>query len=264
MTQEKADAAARLRDFATATNPAADADARRLAGERLDDFRMANFVGPLPKDPIVGADARSRARTRLEWQNKLELGTLGDTGMSRDQVTQLLDDSEQHGRVLVVQRALGLLQREGVSREAAEALISKAAGGMPWHDLVEQNTELLSAYSAGVGGYAKALPVNAHDIDRMSLSDVKAISEFGKYTGRAATVFDAILTYDEIKHGKPPGEAIGEFAGGTALGGLGAWGTAIAVSSFAGPEATFAAALIAGVATGKLGEWVGGATRCGI
>ena len=62
MTPEKADAAARLRDFATATNPAADADARRLAGERLDDFRMANFVGPLPKDPILGGDARTRAR----------------------------------------------------------------------------------------------------------------------------------------------------------------------------------------------------------
>ena len=45
MTPEKADAAARLRDFATATNPTADADARRLAGERLDDFRMAHFVG---------------------------------------------------------------------------------------------------------------------------------------------------------------------------------------------------------------------------
>jgi len=54
MTQEKADAAARLRDFAAATDPGAGADARRLAGERLDDFRMANFVGPLPTDPILG------------------------------------------------------------------------------------------------------------------------------------------------------------------------------------------------------------------
>ncbi len=74
MTQEKADAAARLRDFATATNPAADADARRLAGERLDDFRMAHFVGPLPKDPILGGDARSRAQGRLDLQRKLEQG----------------------------------------------------------------------------------------------------------------------------------------------------------------------------------------------
>ncbi|BBX10126.1 hypothetical protein [Mycolicibacterium aichiense] len=260
MTPEKADAAARLRDFATATNPSADADARRLAGERLDDFRMAHFTGPLPTDPMVGGDARSRARTRLEWQQKLEQGAFGTNPLTPDQVTQLLDDSEQHGRVLVTQRALDMLQREGVSKEGAEALISKASSGIPWNELVQQNTDLMSGFSAGVGGYAKGLPVNAHDFDRMSLSDVKAISEFGKYTGRAATIFDAVLTYEDIKHGKPAGQAIGEFAGGTALGGLGAWGTAIAVSSVAGPEATFAAALVAGIATGELGKWIGGAT----
>ncbi|BBY63514.1 putative alpha/beta hydrolase [Mycolicibacterium helvum] len=77
MTQEKADATARLRDFTTATNPAADPDARRLAGERLDDFRMANFVGPLPKDPILGGDARTRARSRLDLQRQLQQGRYG-------------------------------------------------------------------------------------------------------------------------------------------------------------------------------------------
>jgi uncharacterized protein (DUF952 family) len=61
-TPEKADAQARLQDYATATAPS-DAEGitqqrRELAQQRLDDFRMANFVGPLPRDPVLGGDAR--------------------------------------------------------------------------------------------------------------------------------------------------------------------------------------------------------------
>jgi hypothetical protein len=258
MTPEKADAAARLRDYATATNPAADADARRLASERLDDFNMVHFSGPLPVDPILGGDARSRAQMRLEWQKKLEQGFAGGPPMTPDQVTQMLDNSEQQGRVVVMQRAIQALEREGMSPDGAALVVGRAANGVPWKELVDQNSKLLDAAGKGVDGYGRALPTNAHDLDKLSLSDAEAIRSFSKYAGRAGTLFEAILTYDEIKHGAPAGQAIGKLVGGTAVGGLGAWGTAIAVSSVAGPEATFLATMIAGVATGKLGDWVGG------
>lgn len=68
--------------------------------------------------------------------------------------------------------------------------------------------------------------MNAHDFDKMTPADVDAIAEFAKYTGRAATLLDAVTTYQQIKNGAPVGEASGEFLGGTAFGGLGASGAA--------------------------------------
>ena len=119
MTQEKANAAACLRDFATATNPAADADARRLAGERLDDFRMANFVGPLPKDPILGGDARTRAQRRVDMQRQLQQGGLyGLPPITPDQATRQLDEGEQFGRVVAVKQAISALTSQGMPRMA--------------------------------------------------------------------------------------------------------------------------------------------------
>src|SRR5262249_10115582 len=105
MTPEKADAATRLREYLAATNPAADADARRFASERLDDFNMAQLIGPLPVDPVLRSDARSRGQTRLEWQKKFEQGFAGGPPMTPDQVTQMLNNSEQQGRVVVMQQA---------------------------------------------------------------------------------------------------------------------------------------------------------------
>ena len=67
-TAEKQAAAARLRDFATVNDPNANPYAVQYAGERLDDYNMSKFVGPLPVDPVLGTDARQQARTRLEFQ----------------------------------------------------------------------------------------------------------------------------------------------------------------------------------------------------
>jgi hypothetical protein len=114
MTPEMADAAARLRDFGTATGPA-DPDTRRLAGERLDDFRMAQFVGPLPKDPILGGDARSRAQGRLDAQRRLEQGLYGLPPMTANQATQQLDGGEQFDRAMTVKRAVDALVGQGMS-----------------------------------------------------------------------------------------------------------------------------------------------------
>jgi hypothetical protein len=258
MTPEKEDAATRLRDYAAATDPGADADARRLASERLDDFNVAHFTGPLPVDPILGVDARSRAQTRLEWQKKLEQGFAGGPRMTPNQVTQMLDNSEQQGRAVVTQQAIKALEREGMSPAGASRVVGRAASGVPWQDLVKQNSQMLDAMSNGADGYLEALPTNPQDWDGLSVSDAKAIKSFSKYAGHASTLLDALITYDEIKHGAPKGQAIGQFLGGTALSGLGTWGTAITVSTVAGPEATFLTTMIAGIATGQLGNWAGG------
>ncbi|WP_441005952.1 putative alpha/beta hydrolase, partial [Mycobacterium malmoense] len=119
MTPEKAAAAERLRDYSKATNPSADADARRLASERLNDFVMAHFSGPLPVDRVLGGDARARAQMRLEWQKKLEEGFSGAPAMTPDQVTQMLDNGEQQGRVVVTREATKALERQGMSPNTA-------------------------------------------------------------------------------------------------------------------------------------------------
>ena len=78
MTPEKQAAAARLRDFATANDPNANPYASSKQGERLNDYNMSRFVGPLSLDPVLGTDApRQQAKTRLEFQQKLEAGLLG-------------------------------------------------------------------------------------------------------------------------------------------------------------------------------------------
>jgi hypothetical protein len=159
---------------------------------------------------------------------------------------------------VVTQQAIKALEREGMSPAGASRVVGRAASGVPWQDLVKYDSQLLDATSKGIGGYARALPTNAHDWDRMSVSDVNAIKSFGKYAGRASTLLNMVTAYDEIKHGVPKGQAIGGFLGGTATGNAGAWGTAIGVSTIAGPEATFLVAMIVGVATGKFGEWAGG------
>ena len=84
MTLEKAAATARLTDFAIASDSNASPEARRLAGERLDDFWMANFQGPVPRDPLLGGDARTRAQGRLALQQQLQQGFNGLPPMTAD------------------------------------------------------------------------------------------------------------------------------------------------------------------------------------
>jgi hypothetical protein len=75
-------------------------EAIRYAGERLNDFDMSRFVGPLPTDPILGNNARDRARFRQEWQQKLEQGLLDAPPMSPDAGTEMLDRADAQSRML--------------------------------------------------------------------------------------------------------------------------------------------------------------------
>lgn len=258
MTQEKADAAARLRDFATATNPAADAEARRLAGERLDDFGMAHFVGPLPTDPILGGDARTRARGRLELQRQLEQGLYGLPPMTVDQTTQQLDDGEQFGRSITVKRAVDALVAQGMSPQGAARTVSEVAGGVPWSDLMRHDSGLLAGAGAGIKGMADSASNGRHYVpDVLTADDAKVLLKVGKHLGTAGTVIDSVLALNDMSHGAKPGETIGGLAGSAGAGAFGAWAATVAAGSVVGPEGTFVAAVIASVGLAAGGEWAG-------
>jgi hypothetical protein len=261
MTQERADAAARLHDFATATDPAADADARRLAGERLDDFRMANFVGPLPKDPILGGDARNRARSRLELQRQLEQGLYGLPPMSADQATRQLDDGEQFGRSITVKRAVDALVAQGMTAEGATTTVGSLSDGATLADLTRGLTTYGGAASSGVEVYGDTVSTGRHGLGAISPADAEALSTIGKRMGAIGSAIEIVMAGKALEDGAPMGRTIGETAGsigGGYLASVGAWAL---VGSAVGPEgaalAAVAGAIVIGFGGGKLGGWVG-------
>jgi hypothetical protein len=93
-TPEKQAAAGRLRDFNTVMSPNPDPEQVRYAGERLNDYNTAKFVGPLPRDPIFGRDARQRAQERLATQAMLEQGLGPMAPMDPNAATASLDMGE--------------------------------------------------------------------------------------------------------------------------------------------------------------------------
>ena len=97
--------------------PDVDLDEVRYAGERLDDYHTAQTTGPPPTDPILGGDARSRARTRLEMQQQLEQGLFGTAPIPPDQATAMLDQAQSDAEALVVTRVQEQLQHAGMTPE---------------------------------------------------------------------------------------------------------------------------------------------------
>ncbi|GAY14718.1 hypothetical protein [Mycobacterium sp. shizuoka-1] len=253
MTPEKADAAARLRDFVTATNPAADADARRLAGERLDDFRMAHFVGPLPKDPVLGGDARTRAQHRLDMQRQLEQGLYGLPPMSADQATQALDDGDQFGRVVAVKQAMNALTSQGMSEDGAKAVINNMLHGTS--DLAD----VTGPAANGVEAYGERVPAGRHAKleDVLSPSDAAKWAHIAGKVGRYGDIIQLATAISDRAQGgsnEELGSALGSVAGGSAA----AWGAAAVAGSFTGPWTTAAIVVAASLVGGEIGDQLGG------
>ena len=257
MTPEKAAAAARLRDLATTGDPAAAPDARRLAGERLDDFRMANFVGPLPTDPVVGGDARSRARSRLDMQQRLEQGTYGLPPMTADAATQALDEGEQFGRVVAVERAMTALTSHGMSREGARLVVM---------DLLHRAGDVADVAGFPLKAtetYADGIPQGRHAKleDLLSPEDAVKWARIAKYAGNAGDALQFGIAFTDLLQGRGGdskyeefGEASGNVAGGIAAG----WGAAAAFGSITGPWTTAAIVVAASFLGGEGGEKLGG------
>ena len=257
-TAEKGAAAACLRDYAIATNPTADAHARRLAGERLSDFAMARFNGPLPIDPILGGDARTRAQMRLDWQNKLEQGLSGTPPMKPDQVTQLLDNSEQQARAVVTQQAVKGLISQGMSPAAAMAVAGSVSRGTPWADIVKPQGQIMTLAGAGVDG-AVAARGGRHAVDAFTEADVKAFESVGKVLGRGGTIVEVALAANDYMNGAGLGTTVGKTGGSVAGTWLGATGGGAAFGSAFGPEGAFVGAILGAAIFGFAGEKAGGA-----
>lgn len=255
MPQEKADAAARLRDYATATDPAANTDTRRLAGERLDDFRMAHFVGPLPTDPILGGDARSRARSRLDMQRQLEHGAYGLPAMTADQATQALNEGEQFGRVVAVRRAINALTSQGMSEEGARLVIG---------DFIHRASDVANGAGLplkGVESYADGVPTGRHAklTDLLSPSDAAKWSRIAKYAGTAGDVVQFGIAFSDLMQGgENKFEEFGAASGGILGGAAAGWGAAAVAGSFTGPWTTAAIVIAASFLGGLGGEDIGG------
>ena len=101
-TPEKDAAAARLWDSPPRLHPATDPNvtpgARELASQRLDDFRMANFVGTTP---ATRSSVATGAPGRKAGSNCSANWTSGSTRFSSDvpgSGHQALNDGESFGR----------------------------------------------------------------------------------------------------------------------------------------------------------------------
>jgi uncharacterized protein (DUF952 family) len=254
-TSDKAEAQARLDDYATATAPSSASlsqEQRELAQQRLDDFRMANFVGPLPRDPLLGGDARTRAQSRLELQRQLVQGALGFPPMGRDAVTQLMNQGESLARVSTTREAYVALTSAGMSGEGAMQVISDVMGG------AGPTIDGLEGYGNNVSQPGRA----SQTADLLSATDAAVLKKIVGPLGTAGDLLQLGLAANEWKtnpenenRNRDLGEAVGNVAGG--IGG-GAFALATA-GAFTNP---ITAALAAGVfiyLSSEVGESVGGA-----
>ncbi|OBF28723.1 hypothetical protein [Mycobacterium sp. ACS4331] len=252
MTPEKADAAARLRDFDTVTDPAADSEARRVAGERLDDFRMANFVGPLPVDPLTGADARVRARNRLDMQAQLEQGLVRLPDGSRypvapmtpDQATEFMNVAERDARAAVVIETRNGLVAAGMSGDGANQVVLDlmTPGGLT---------------ATGTDAYTKGITPGVHGTPRfLTPDDAKVLSRIAGTASVGLTGYQAWSAVQDYRAGgsaEDLGRELGRSVGGVTAG----WGTTVAAGSFFGPVGTAVAAVGATILFGGIGDWDG-------
>ncbi|MGV9802489.1 hypothetical protein ACWDTP_31015, partial [Mycobacterium sp. NPDC003449] len=268
MSREEADAAGRLRDYKTVTDPTShDAihggdKARRLAGERLDDYRMANFSGPLPTDTVVGGDARTRAQARLEMQHALENGQLAahPGSMTPDDASRLMDRLEVEGRARVLSQFTNDLEHFGVSQDGAKAAVEEIKNGKSPDQVIKEATGGLATQATNLGEGAKAhaegmrggehwgkAPVWSH-------ADAEALKSFGSKLGVAGTGVDTAITAIDIMNGAPVGEELAELGGRTGGAMLGGWAAGAFWGSFVGPEGTLVVGFLGAMAGGIGGE----------
>lgn len=193
------EAAARLRDYAVITDTHSTIEARRLAGERLADYRMSRQAGPFATDPITGKDAVTRARDRLYAQN------LGEkTGLSPDRVTALMDQGEAHARSEMPRELVRKLEGAGMSPEGANKVVSnlESGKGVP-QELLEIN-QAVSGAAGGIEAKAESLPTGKHWGDLgYSAQDVEAMSKLGKYLGTGGSVAEVLFGLYELQQGEP-------------------------------------------------------------
>jgi Skp family chaperone for outer membrane proteins len=257
MTPEKQAALNRLQDYATVTDAQADPTARFYAGERLDDYQTSRLQGPYPPDPILGMTPLQRAQQRLALQQQLERGwpELGIAGVSRDQATSLLDMAEDQSKTLTVQKAVELLQQQGMSQGGAIATVDGLSKGMTWEELGQYGNNILGHPGKGIEWATKLEDMGRHNLVVQNADDIAALGRIGKNMGFAGDVLQTALTLDAIYNdGAPAGLELtklgGNLGGGTALAAIGAVGGGIVL----GPPGALLFGAIGSYYGGKYGE----------
>ncbi|RAV15159.1 hypothetical protein DQP55_07290 [Mycolicibacterium sp. GF69] len=261
-TPEKQAAAARLRDYDIINDPTSSLDQVRYAGQRLDDYHTSITTGPLPTDPILGGDARSQARTRLEMQAKLEQGLLGEAPMAPEQATAMINHSEAQARALVTARVQEQLMQAGMSPQGAAAATDSMAQGIVPKELVEAASAAGKPIAGGEKAFehfANSLPIADNPVPGMpgfSPSDVDVLKKIGGNLGVAGNLVDFGVGMYEWRTGTPLGEVAAKTGGGmlgaSGMAAFGAW-----LGAPAGPVGIFAGALILGSIGSLGGEQLG-------
>ncbi len=245
MTPEKQAAAARMHDFATVNDPNANPYAKQYAGERLDDYTMSRFVGPLPLDPVLGTDARQQAKVRLDYQKKLEAGLLGSP-MGPDAATAYLDSCDTQARAIALNRIEHQLRNLGVSDDGIRKLVT----GMG---------SLSDSIGTGVDQYGKSVETGEHALNGLSKVDAELLSKWGGRVGWAGNLAQLAVALNEWSNGgMNRNEELGEAVGGVGGSILGGMASGAAVGSVAGPYTAAAAAIIGGLLGGFAGSDLGG------
>jgi hypothetical protein len=274
MTNEEADAAARLSDYQAIIDPAhsytrtahAHGDHRptRLAGQRLDDYLTSTSAGPVPKDVVLGGDARTRAEARIELRRNLESGNLSwhQQPMTPDDATQLIDQMEASDRSNTLTKLQQQLQESGMTPQGASEVVEGMSHGIVPKELVDGAAVAGKPIAGGAEAFdrlGEALPTGRHWQPGVAFAaeDVEALKTIGGKLGWAGNAIDLGVGLYEWQHGAPLGEVLSKSAGGMAgawtLGAIGAEGGA----AVAGPPGAFVGALIFGTAGAFGGEQAG-------
>ena len=208
-TPEKQAAAGRLRDYGTMNDPTANVDEARYANQRLGDYHAADESGPLPTDPVLGGDARIRAQTRQDWQQKLEQGFMGTPPMTPDQATEWLNQSEAQRRAMVLDHFEQQLQRSGMSPAGAAAATEAMSQGIVPQELVDiagHTSKGLSGEEQGFTRYGEAVPTGNHWEPGVAFTpdDLAHLEKISKVAGGFGTALDLAVGLYEINNGVPP------------------------------------------------------------
>jgi hypothetical protein len=239
-------AAGRLRDYATINDSNADPAAARYAGERLNDFYMSQFVGPLPVDPVLGGDARSRARNRLDLQQKLEQGFYGMPPLGADAATEMLDRADALGRQLVLECVQDQLKDLGLSDAGVAQVIKNLGSG----------ADLLGG---GMEQYGESVPTGKHALDGLSKADAALLEKWGGRIAKIGSIAQlAVAGVEWWGGGENRNEELGAAAGSVGGGFLGGAACGAAVGSVAGPFTAAGAAILGGIIGAVAGEEIGG------
>ena len=181
MTAEMQAAAARLRDFGIVNDPNANPYAKQYAGERLNDYNMSRFVGPLPVDPVLGRDARQQAQSRLEFQQKLEAGAArvgADVPGCRDGLPRQLRDA---GAVDGAQPRGAAAPRDGPVRPG-RADGDQGAG-----------VTVSDSVGTGVEQYGDSVETGRHALAGLSKADAELFSKWGNRVGWAGNIAQLVI-----------------------------------------------------------------------